>query len=727
MSVTSYKVGGVDLSNILNTENNEYYGDITTNYNRTVASITSDIGTIFSLQTFSPVTSPQTIFPCHYTAPINQYNTGLSWTGATLSTGGPPLPPAAGNWTAVSLSTTGQYGVACINPGKLYWSDDYGHTWTASTSYESDDPWRSISISSNGTYALACDHDGNSNGFRYRSINGGKDWTVIPGNGVFYSVSISSSGQYGLACTGNSAGRIFYSSDSGATWTIAPSASTAWRSVSISSSGQYGFACNYAPNTGLVYYSNDYGNNWTPSTTATLSNGDWISVSISSSGQYGIASTTNGGNIYYSNDYGHNWTQTTTTSGRNWSSVSISSTGQYGVACNNNDGFAWYSSDYGETWSNITTSTHLYSVSISSNGQYAIGCSGGGGGQIYYSSNTSTTYVNKDLTEVFEPLYKYNTWANTGAQTGDWLGVSMSSTGLYALATNYGSKIYWSNDYGLTWNASNTVDTTWYGISISSTGKYAVAAHGGTGPDFIYYSSDYGQSWIPSTVFDQTFNMSIRTVSISGNGQYGIAGDGWGIHSGNIYWSTDYGVSWTSRPPSSLWVSVSISSTGQYSAACSNLNHIINWSSNYGANWSWVGPVGLVEPWWQSVSISSSGQYVLACASQIGNPASDGAIYWSADYGVNWTLAIQTSTSTNFWQSVSISSTGQYGVATLGTNNQIFYSNNYGVTWYPATNSIQSGSWSTVSISGNGQYVITGSNELFVPTPGNIYRCIAHN
>ena len=54
MSVTSYKVGGVDLRDILNTENHLYYGDITTNYNKTASSITSDIGTIFSLQTFSP-------------------------------------------------------------------------------------------------------------------------------------------------------------------------------------------------------------------------------------------------------------------------------------------------------------------------------------------------------------------------------------------------------------------------------------------------------------------------------------------------------------------------------------------------------------------------------------------------------------------------------------------------------------------------------------------------
>ena len=126
MSVTSYKVGGVDLRDILNTENHLYYGDITTNYNKTASSITSDIGTIFSLQTFSPV--PGTITPSNYTAEINQYNTGALWNGpATFVSGG---GTATQLWTSISISTTGQYAIACSFsdigfPGTIYYSSNF--------------------------------------------------------------------------------------------------------------------------------------------------------------------------------------------------------------------------------------------------------------------------------------------------------------------------------------------------------------------------------------------------------------------------------------------------------------------------------------------------------------------------------------------------------------------------------------------------------------------------
>ena len=117
MSVpTNYTSTGVDLSDILNKENNEYYGDITTNYNRTIISTTSDIGTIFSLQTFSP--APLSITSSNYTANINQYNTGALWNGpATFVSGG---GTATQLWTSVSISGREQYAVGCISGGQIY-------------------------------------------------------------------------------------------------------------------------------------------------------------------------------------------------------------------------------------------------------------------------------------------------------------------------------------------------------------------------------------------------------------------------------------------------------------------------------------------------------------------------------------------------------------------------------------------------------------------------------
>ena len=50
MSVTIYKAGGTNLSDICNTANHSYYGDISSNYNQNGI----DVGTVLSLQTFSP-------------------------------------------------------------------------------------------------------------------------------------------------------------------------------------------------------------------------------------------------------------------------------------------------------------------------------------------------------------------------------------------------------------------------------------------------------------------------------------------------------------------------------------------------------------------------------------------------------------------------------------------------------------------------------------------------
>jgi hypothetical protein len=117
-TVTTYKSLGVDLSNICNTVNHSYYGDITTKFSQ----IGADIGTILSLNTFSPVSG--TITPCNYNANITQYNTGASWTPVTLF----------GNLSGVSMSSSGQYAIACIYGGLIYRSVNYGVTWLTASS-----------------------------------------------------------------------------------------------------------------------------------------------------------------------------------------------------------------------------------------------------------------------------------------------------------------------------------------------------------------------------------------------------------------------------------------------------------------------------------------------------------------------------------------------------------------------------------------------------------------
>ena len=93
-----------------------------------------------------------------------------------------------------------------------------------------------------------------------------------------------------------------------------------------------------------------------------------------------------------------------------------------------------------------------------------------------------------------------------------WFSVSVSSTGLYQTAVDYGGKIYVSSDYGNTWTPKDE-NRNWYSVSISSTGQYqtVVIANGGQ----IYVSDDYGNTWTPK---DE--NRMWRSVSISSTGEY---------------------------------------------------------------------------------------------------------------------------------------------------------------------------------------------------------------
>jgi hypothetical protein len=713
MSVTSYKVGGANLSDICNTENQSYYGDITTNYNQNG----SDVGTILSLNTF---TTDAIITPCKYTAEINQYNTGAVWNGPAIIAGTPLL-----SFSSVSMSTNGVNALACASPfGFVYYSSNSGQNWTKSPSTETPN-WNCVSLSS-GVNALACADSNVSVGtsYIYWSNDSGQSWTkVAPVTGSWTSISISSNGQYGVACAANY--YIYWSNDSGHTWTQSSSGTPNWKSVSISSSGQYALAC--AAND-YIYWSNDYGHTWILSLA-----GSWKSISISSSGQYAIVCNYGVGYIYWSDTYGQTWN--ISNSGQfEWYSVSISSTGQYAVACVNPTTYAntkqiYHSNDYGETWntSNSPVLTKWTGVSISGNGQYAIACNDYTEDQIVYSSNTSTTYVNKDLTAVFEPLYKYNTWALAPNQpsisTAYWRGISASSTGQYVIACTNGSvnDLYYSTDKGVSWTLGLNGSTSpssgdfWNDVSISSSGQYMVACSV-LNAGAIWYSNNFGilGSWFTASNSSGEWG----SISISGNGLYVIAGI---YNGGHISYSSNSGVSFTVSSSSAIanWSSMSLSSNGDYAIACSSGGSgQIYYSTDKGVSWtaSYFSTGGLATGNWDSVSISSSGQYAVAASSSQIYYSNGGGTFWTQAYSVTPALA-----SGAAWTDIAISYTGQYAVACTYAG-QIYYSSDYGNKWVVATGS-PTGNWWAITISGNGQYAF-GTDDL---GGQKIYKCLATN
>ena len=241
--------------------------------------------------------------------PLNYTVLGQTWTPSSIQ-------PA--EWNSVAMSANGQYQVACVLVGGIWYSSTYGTTWTQSSAS-----------------SLA-----------------------------WYSIALSGSGQY--ACAGVSGGSIWYSSTYGQTWTSSGVGTALWRSVAMSTNGQYAVAC---ASSGALWYSSTYGQTWTQSTTAGTTSAAWTYVAMSASGQY-VYACINGGGIWYSTTYGQTWTLTSAPSSA-WSSITVSANGQYASACVNG-GLIWYSTNYGQTWASTATTNTWGSIVMSASGQYQL-------------------------------------------------------------------------------------------------------------------------------------------------------------------------------------------------------------------------------------------------------------------------------------------------------------------------------------------------------------------
>ncbi|MCX7985180.1 MAG: hypothetical protein N3A63_09800, partial [Bacteroidetes bacterium] len=129
-----------------------------------------------------------------------------------------PLGDVNYYWTNSAISSDGRtmYLLSAEYDGGLFLSKDYGSTWSDirpdGSTYR--DWWRTISLSENGNIAFV----GGSK--FYKSTDGGVTWVQIQlstGSKYFDVSAISSDGS--KVIVGGTYGKLFYSSDTGKTWT----------------------------------------------------------------------------------------------------------------------------------------------------------------------------------------------------------------------------------------------------------------------------------------------------------------------------------------------------------------------------------------------------------------------------------------------------------------------------------------------------------------------------
>ena len=286
---------------------------------------------------------------------------------------------------------------------------------------------------------------------------------------------------------------------------------------------------------------------------------------------------------------------------------------------------------FGQNWttvSGLSTSANWQTVAVSASGQYMT--AGGNIGTIYYSSNYGQTW-------------------NSIAVTGNITSIVISSSGQYQIACAYGSNgIYYSTNFGASWTASNApTGPQWFQVCMSTSGQFASACNAAS-TNITYYSTNYGITWTASATTATTG--SFGGITCSASGQYQVAA----IATGIIYYSSNYGQSWTASNISNAGVvqGASMSASGQYVMVITNGTLGNVWySSNYGITFVSTA-AGSASNNLRGSAASASGQYQLAAGYS-------GGMYYSLNYGVSWILG----SAITSWFSSSMSANAQYCVA----------------------------------------------------------------
>lgn len=289
-----------------------------------------------------------------------------------------------GNWISIATSSSGQYVYATdtnfFNPS-IWTSNNYGETFTQITNINAFDPYGNLSVNYNGNFVV-CPAIRDS---IFYSNNYGNDVQPTSDPGGFWWVSaINSTGS--ICCIGKSFNNggvtnpIFISNNQSLFSPILNGLYCNWSGITMNSSGNFIIACSYE---GYVYYTKNTGNSWS---LFSLPKYNWSSVSTSSNGNY-ICVSSFDGYIYVSINGGTSWTSCSPNN-TSWSSVYIARSSNLILACGITD-YIYYSSNYGLTW-NITspnsTPSNWSSICCSDDGSYIYACINGGN---IYTTTTS--------------------------------------------------------------------------------------------------------------------------------------------------------------------------------------------------------------------------------------------------------------------------------------------------------------------------------------------------
>lgn len=240
--------------------------------------------------------------------------------------------------------------------------------------------------------------------------------------------------------TANSRSGIWVSNNFGSTFTNNRSTSDNYSGIVMSSSGQYMYI--NCQNIGRIYRSSDFGVTWFQVNFGT----NISSITCNSTGQNVYCSNFNTGQIFASTNFGSSFgALSNVPSGNNTNIVNLIYIEPVNLLfyTSGNNGNLYrmnLSNSTNASWRPNTSSNNGSAVAVSDNGQYIYMTHFGVNTlQFSRSHNSGSSFINQSITIV-------------SGLNNQFAKVCCSPSGQYVYLINYGTHLYFSSDYGVTFN-----------------------------------------------------------------------------------------------------------------------------------------------------------------------------------------------------------------------------------------------------------------------------------
>jgi len=285
----------------------------------------------------------------------------------------------------------------------------------------------------------------------------------------------------------------------------------------------------------------------------------------------------------------------------------------------------------------------------------------------------------------------------------NWKGVSMSANGSVVLAAVVGGRIYLSTDSGANFTELSSpaggTNRNWIWTAVSGDG--AVQLAGGAG--FLYVSTDSGVNWAlnnPSGVRDYQGGV------VSKDGSWALVGSNTGT--GNRVWRYEVAEDdWTTYIPVAAgdWRNcLGISDDGSVMVA-GNYPGRLYLSTDNGANWSEIQPLGNNDSYWNGAAVASDNQTIIVGQDDTSH------LYKSINQGSTWSDIFTDPDS--YLNMVKMSSDGTQMMAlSIAGSHKVYLSNDSGVSFINET-PVGVTVINTIALARDKNKFVVGGNRLY--------------